>query len=270
MMDKTALVERYATSFEQKILFSHLLDLMLRSLNRNIVAVSGFLSEAEAIGAEKLLAAAGCQHYLLFGGYPEAERRCAVFLTDYCDAETVLATPTLAELAFVEAKVSRFDEAQASFSHRDVLGSLMGIGIERDVIGDIITEGGTAVMVVKSSIAGYLKDNLMKISRYQVEVTVKETCDIKPSRDYIDSSDTVASMRLDAVVAAVFNTSRRTAVDAVSAGLVAVNGTVTVKSDYVVKDGDKISMRGKGKAMIDGTDGVSKKGRLRFRFRLYR
>lgn len=268
-MDKTVLVERYASSSEQKILLSHLLDLMLRSSNRNIVTVSGFLSEAEAVVADRLLSAVGCKQYVLFGGYPEAERRCAVFFTDYCDADSISAMPALAELSFVEAKVSRFDAAQASFSHRDVLGALMGLGIERDVIGDIFTEGGTAVIVVKTSIAVFLREHLTKIGRYSVDVTAKELCDIKPSRDFEEGHDTVASMRLDAVVAAVFKTSRGTAVEAVETGLVAVNGVVTEKIDDTVKEGDKIAFRGKGKAVIDGTDGVSRKGRLRFRFRRY-
>lgn len=268
-MDKTALVERYASTLEQRILFSHLLDLMLRSSNRNIVTVSDFLSETDAVGAARLLSAAGCEQYLLFGGYAEAERRCAVFLTDYCDVDAVLAMPSLAEIVFIEAKVSRFDAVQASFCHRDVLGALMGLGIERDVIGDIFTEGGTAVIVAKASIAGFLQENLTKIGRYPVAITVSEHYGMTPSRDYEDGYDTVASMRLDAVVAAVFKVSRGTAVEAVTGGLVAVNGTVTLKTDCPIKEGDKISLRGKGKVILDGTDGVSKKGRIRFRFRRY-
>ncbi len=269
-MDKTTLVERYASTPEQKILYSHLLDLMLRAENRNVVTVSGFLTEAEASGAEGLLRAAGCRDVLFFGGYPEAERKCAVFLTDYCDAEAVQEMPSLAELIFVEAKVNKFDEGEANFSHRDVLGSLMGLGIERDVIGDIMAEGGTAVMVAKSSIADFLKDNLTKIGRYRVGVILHDTYDIVPKTDFLEGYDTVASLRLDAVTASIFKTSRGMAVDAIGGGLVTVNGVVVTKADLTVKEADKIAFRGKGKAVVDALDGLSKKGRIRFRYRRYR
>jgi len=269
-MDKTTLVERFASTPEQKILYSHHLDLMLRAENRNVVTVSGFLTEAEANGAEAMLRVAGCRNVLFFGGYPEAERKCAVFLTDYCDADAVMQTPSLAEMIYAEAKVNKFDAGDADFSHRDVLGSLMGLGIERDVIGDIMAEGGTAVMVVKSSIADYLKENLTKIGRYRVEITLHEQYTVTPKTDFEESYDTVASMRLDAVVASIFKTSRGGASDAIGGGLVAVNGVAVTKSDLTVKEGDKLSLRGRGKAVVDALDGLSKKGRIRFRYRRYR
>ncbi len=269
-MDKTVLLDRFATTSEQRILYSHLLDQMLRAENRNVVSVSGFLSEAEAAGADKLLHGAGCQSFFFFGGYPEAERTCAIFLTDYCDAEAIMTMPSLAELTYVEARVNRFDAEQADLSHRDVLGSLMGLGIERDVIGDIMTKGGQAVIVVKTAIAPFLQEYLTKIGRYRVEVTLHDTYSIVPKRDYREGSDTVASLRLDAVTASVFNLSRGNAADAIVRGLAAVNGISVTKSDFIIKEGDKISLRGYGKVVVDAVDGLSKKGRIRFRFRQYR
>ena len=145
----------------------------------------------------------------------------------------------------------------------------MGLGIERDVVGDILAEGGQAVMVVKSSIAPFLQENLTKIGRYRVEVTLYDTYEMVPKRDFVEGYDTVASMRLDAVAASIFKLSRGSAADAVSGGLVVVNGGVVTKTDHTVKPGDKISLRGKGKAVVDAVDGLSKKGRIRFRFRKY-
>ena len=269
-MDKTALVDRFAAIPEQRILFAHLLDLMQRAENRNVVTTSGFLSETETMRAEGLLNAAGCRQYFLFGGYPEAERKCAVFLTDYCDDEAVMAMPSLGEMVYVEVKVNTFDEGQASFSHRDVLGSLMGLGIERDMIGDILAEGGQAVMVVKSSIAPFLQENLTKIGRYRVEVSLHDTYTMKAREDFDECYDTVASLRLDAVVASLFSLARGTASDAIGRGLVAVNGITVMKTDASIKEGDKISLRGKGKVSVYRLDGRSSKGRIRLRFRRYR
>jgi RNA-binding protein YlmH len=269
-MDKTTLVERFASTPEQKIQYSHLLDLMQRTENRNVIATSGFLTEAEADGAEKLLRAAGASSYLFFGGYPEAERKCVIFLPDYFDADAVLAEPPLAELVYLVASVNKFDMGAADFSHRDVLGSLMGLGIERDVVGDIVTDGGTAVMVVKASIADFIAENLTKIGRYAVTVTAYERYHVTPKRDFEEGYDTVASLRLDAVVSSIFKTSRGMAADAIGGGLVTVNGIAVTKSDMTVREGDKIALRGKGKAVLDKTDGFSKKGRIRFAFRRYR
>ncbi len=269
-MDKTALVDRYATTPDQRVLYSHLLDQMLRSEQRNVVTVSNFMSEAEAAGAEGLLRAAGCQQVLLFGGYEEAERKCAVFWTDYCDGDAIRESPTLGEMVFAEAKVSAFDAPSADISHRDVLGSLMALGLERDAIGDIVTGGGLAQMVLKASIGDYVAESLTKIGRYPVTVRLCDALALSPHRDFEEGTDTVASMRLDAVVAAVFRLSRGGAGEAVSGGLVSVNGVTVSRTDLTVKAGDKIALRGKGKVVIDAVDGVSKKGRLCFRFRRYR
>jgi RNA-binding protein YlmH len=92
---------------------------------------------------------------------------------------------------------------------------------------------------------------------------------VQPKRDFIEGYDTVASMRLDAVTASIFKLSRGSAADAIGGGLAAVNGVAVTKPDLAVKAGDKISLRGKGKAVVDAVEGLSKKGRIRFRFRKY-
>lgn len=269
-MDKSLFVDRYATTPEQRMLFSHLLDLMLRSENRNTLTVSDFMADADRLKVIELLNAIKCKNYFLYGGYEGAERYCAVFLPDYLSQEDVTFAPSMAEITFVKATVSRFDLPDADLSHRDVLGSLMGLGIERDAIGDIVVEGSTAIFVVKSKLSAYIKDNLTKISRYKVEIELHDNYELTPQIDYVIDSDTVSSMRLDAVVASVFHLSRGNSCDSIHAGLVSLNGAPLTKIDHTIKSGDKIALRGKGKIVIDSIDGMSKKGRLRFQFRKYR
>lgn len=269
-MEKTQLIDRYSDNAEQRVTLSHIYDLMIRSADRNILLSSDFISERDRGAVESLLSACGCTSYLFFGGHPEAERCSVVFLPDYLTAEDVTGEPSLSELAFVEAAVSRFDAPDADLSHRDVLGSLMGLGIERDAIGDILCEKAKTVIIVRAKLADFLLENLTKISRYKVDVKVYDRYEITPKIDYVEDSDTVASMRLDAVAASVFRLSRSGAVEAIDGGLVSVNGVTVTKSDRTVGEGDKISLRGKGKVVIDGIDGRSKKGRLRFRFRKYK
>lgn len=268
-MDKTSLIDRYSDNAEQRVLLSHVYDLMLRSVNRNLLTASDFIAERDRMAVASMLTACGCTSYLFCGGYPEAERCSVVFLPEYLGAEEIGADPSLAGLAVLEAAVSRFDAADANLTHRDVLGSLMGLGIERDAIGDILCEKAKALIVVRAKLTDYLLEHLTKISRYPVDVRVCESYELTPKVDYVEDSDTVASMRLDAVVASVFRLSRSGADEAVSGGLVAVNGVTVTKSDRTVSEGEKISLRGKGKVVIDSIDGRSKKGRLRFRFRKY-
>jgi RNA-binding protein YlmH len=269
-MEKNVSAGRFGTDPAQKALFAHLLDLAKRSEDRRILTASGFLSEADAAAAKTVLQAAGCRRFFFFGGYGGAERTCAVFLPDYLEEDDVREAPALAGITFLTASVDRFYQTEASIGHRDCLGALMALGIERDCVGDLIAEGGEAILIVRTTVADYLAEALKQIGRWPVAVTRRETCEVKSRDDGEPGSDTVASMRLDAVTAAVFRLSRGAAAEAVAGGSVAVNGLTAIRGDAAVREGDKISLRGQGRVIIDGIDGVSRKGRIRFRFRRYR
>jgi RNA-binding protein YlmH len=202
--------------------------------------------------------------------YVDAERRVVIFLPDYYSYDDVTNDPSLAEITFVFVSANKFDSSKADFSHRDILGSLMGLGIERDSVGDIITNGASAVFLIKTKLAEYVKDNLNKIGKYNVGVTLYDKYDITPKQDFQICLDTVASMRLDAVIASIYKLSRNLSTEYISGGKVYINGVQTTKSDITVKEGDKLTLRGKGKALIDSLDGLSKKGRIRFTYKKYK
>ncbi len=269
-MDKNKLIDRFSKSDEQRILLSHIYDLIIRCSDRGVITSSNFLSESEAASAEPFIKAVGNTSYILYGGYEEAERRCAVFLPEYLSEEDVKAEPSLSDIIFAVSEVDKFNADQAELSHRDVLGSLMGLGIERECIGDIVTDGGRAVFTVKTKIAPFIAENLTKISRYPVKTELFERYEMVSKQDYVTDSDTVASMRLDAVCSSVFGISRSSAQEAVGSGIVALNGITVTKSDRAVEQGDKITLRGKGRAVIESIGGLSKKGRIRFVYRRYK
>lgn len=269
-MDKNKLLDRFASSDDQRILLSHIYDLMTRSNDRNILTASRFFGEADAAAVEGFCRASGTADFFLYGGYSEAERKCVIFLPEYYTVDDVIAMPSLCEITYIKASVSKFDAQNADISHRDVLGSLMGLGIERSAVGDIIAEGSSAVFIIKSSLCEFIKENLSKISRYNVDVNVFDEYIIKARQDYVEDSDTVASMRLDAVVSSVFGISRTSAYEYITASLVSINGVTVAKPDCSVNVGDKLTLRGKGKAQILKLDGFSKKGRIRFHYRIYK
>ncbi len=263
-MDKASLVNRFASSPEQRVLFAHILDLALRSKSKNIVVSGNFISEADAYIASDMICAAGDYSFILFGGYPDAERKCPVFIPDYFNSDDILREPSLADISFAEISVSKFDSDKAEFSHRDCLGALMALGIEREMIGDILTSGNSAIIILKTQIADFVKENLDGIGRYKVSVILSDKAEITKKEDFEFFSNTVASMRLDGVIASVFKLSRGGAAEAIERGLVTVNGVTTMKTDSNVSEGSRISFRGKGRVIIEQVQGLSKKGRIRF------
>ncbi len=269
-MNKTEIINKISSDPEQRILLSHIFDICERRNGRNVITSSDFMSEPDAHLAEILINTVKAENYMFFGGYDDAERKCVIFLPDYFTENDVKDEPSLCHIAYIKVAVDKFNEKSASFSHRDVLGSLMGLGIERHLIGDILADGGQAVFAVKSKIVPFITENLTKISRYPVSVAAFDKYEMTPKQDFVTDSDTVASMRLDAVISSVFSVSRSAACDAINGGLVSVNGISVTKPDRLVNEGDKLALRGKGKAVIDSVGGFSKKGRIRLSYRKYR
>ncbi|MBE6701341.1 MAG: RNA-binding protein [Ruminococcaceae bacterium] len=267
-MDKNSLVNKYARNDDEKVGFAHLFDLAERSQNRNIVTSGNFFSESESVSASAMLKEAGIDSFF-YGGYENAERRCPVFLPDYYIKEDIINDPTLAEIKFLTYSVDSYF-TDAALSHRDVLGSLMALGIERCTVGDIICNKGEGTIIVRETIAPFLVENLVKIGRYPVEIKSYDNLKIEKTEDFEEHFDTVASLRLDSVVASFFSLSRSTATDKITSGLVTVNGVVTVKNSALVKEGDRIALRGQGRAELEKIDGLSKKGRTRLLFKKYK
>lgn len=157
--------------------------------------------------------------------------------------------------------VIELSDSDAVISHRDVLGSLMGLGIKREMVGDILVNGNAAQFFCHEAVCDYIEMNLQKTNRYRVKIKRGEISDIpKPKTETV--SINVSSMRLDSVCAECFGLSRTKAAEAIKRGEVSVNWLIRYDTDAQVSRGDKLSMRGKGKVEIVGVTGVSKKGRL--------
>ncbi len=265
-MDKSAIVNRFASTPEQKILFAHILDIFIRAESRNIADSSNFMSGGDTVIADRLLRSAECQSFILWGGYEGAERKCAVTIPDYLTEEDIKNDPQLSGIVCYKAEPSKYD-SDAVITHRDCLGALMALGIERETVGDIVIIGNTPYIFLKDSVAEYVKQNLESVGRYQITLSEAVNPDIDPTSDLEEKTDTVASMRLDGVCAAVFNLSRNDASDAVLRGLVTVNGATASKNDMTVSSGDRIALKGKGRVIISSVGGMSKKGRVRFSYK---
>ena len=228
-------------------------ELWRRSGDLYTVTHTGFLTPAEQFALE------GLPHLrdslLLHGGGTDCERRAAFFLPEYLSSDDFDPGDYIAAIGLI----CRFGAP----GHRDVLGSLLALGIERWTVGDIYTAGEAAWFFCLPVAAAHIQRELTHIGRngVQVEAVSLDTVPV-PTRARALLSFTVSSLRLDAILAGTFGLSRGQAVEQIEAGLVSLNYAVCQKSTVLLTPGDVFSLRGSGKATLAELGGHSKKGRL--------
>lgn len=188
------------------------------------------------------------------GGYPGAERARAMFVH-----EDFPGTPPGFDIACIEAK---WNGQFARLSHRDVLGSLMSLGIERDRLGDLLVTNDSVKILCDEKMAAYFLQNLTRIGSVGVEV--QETCldTIAPKEERCkEIRATVASLRIDSIAASGFGCSRSRAASDIAADKMKLNWQAVKSASQSVKEGDIISMRGRGRLEVAEVRGKTKKGR---------
>lgn len=247
----------------------------LTRAERGEIAVSRFLTPGERRVAERSLASKGvARRAIFFGGYRDAERTCLFLLPEYfmdfpdllpAEGEDPSETLEVGEsgVGAVEIRGSGFRK----LTHRDYLGSLLGLGLERDALGDIaLQDEHRAVIFCTRGMAAFLCSNVEKIASDTVKCLPYSMNDsFTDGRNYRPISDTVASPRLDCVVAALTNLSREAAQTAVRSGLVEVEYEPEERTDRLLTPPVTLSVRGHGKFILRAFDGETKKGRLRLR-----
>lgn len=173
--------------------------------------------------------------------------------------------PDYAELADNNPlTVIRAETAMGSrkLTHRDYLGSLVGIGIKRELVGDILVRENGADIIALTDIADFIMMNYCRAGKTDLSLTQFPAEElIVPEINRKIVTDTVASLRLDSVLASAFGLSRGKATEAINRGLVFVNHVEITKPDFQVAEKDKITLRGKGKAKLAEVGGKSRKDR---------
>ena len=238
-------------------------DLAAQCSRRGSVTRTRFLTPAEGAALETWAKHAPDVRLLLHGGYDGAERRVGFFLPSWME-----------EAQFDPSEHICALEGTAAFGapgHRDWLGAALAMGISRDCLGDILIDGSRAVLFCLSSVEQHLLLNLDRVGRCSVvlrALSPEEVC--VPERRMEERVFSVQSPRLDAVCAGAFRISRSAAAQAIAAGLLERNYSVCLKPDAAVREGDVLSLRGKGKAaVLDAGSHESRKGRLFVKIGLY-
>ena len=228
-------------------------DLAAQCERKNRLTATAFLTPAERRLLEQHFARAPLKP-IFSGGHPDCERTLALFLPDYLDAEAL----DLSE----ELRAIRLTAYFGTPGHRDYMGALLGMGIGREWLGDIQVKDDHAWVVCMPSVEKHLL-SIDKVGRTTVRAEAIALSELPaPERQVKEKRFSVQSPRLDAVVGGLFSLSRSEAARQIEAGLVSVNYHESLKCDLDVREGDVISLRGKGKGRITELGGTSRKGRL--------
>ena len=241
---------------EDRIMGSHILDKSEQVLKYHQTQATDFLNPHQIEIATPLIEQIAEINFKKEGGYPAAERKRLVVFPEYL-------FPDLVEK---QIKIYQLDGnfAFQKLTHRDFLGALMGLGLQRKVIGDILVHSDFAQIIVAAEIQDVIELKLEKV--HQVPIEVKEISKeeiVKPTRHEKEILTTVASMRLDAVASSGFGDSRNKISRDIKNKKIKLNWKVESDPAAEVEIGDLISVRGRGRVKVEEKRGISNKGRIK-------
>ncbi len=199
--------------------------------------------------------------YSVFGGYGGAERVCLKIFS----GGRPESPPKISCLVVNGA----FDEQ--TLTHRDFLGSVLGLGLRRDQVGDILPlpDGRVAIIVVET-MGDFICSQLIRVGSVPVECSLVEPSELPlPAEEGKEISGTVASLRLDSVISIGFGFSRSRAALLVKGGLAKVNWRSVDSPSYQIKEGDLLSLQGRGRLELLSVEGETRKGRIRLRLKKF-
>lgn len=193
----------------------------------------------------------------LDGGYPEAERRRALIAPDYRHLESE-------DMGLTVLSVTSGDQKFVELDHGDYMGSILGLGIKRDKIGDIHVLPTGCHCIVQEEISHYMNVQLRQVHRIQVQTEILPIEQLQTNVAKLEEMNlTVASFRLDGIASDAFRISRTKILLPIKAGRCRVNWKVEEDPSKPLKVGDIVSMQGLGRFKVLEIDGITKKGRNR-------
>lgn len=252
---------------EDSILKARLKDLAGKSYKQNVYTYTGFLTPAELSLLEDIRTDIAYVDYETFGGYELADRQMVGFGSKEALGYEGQWPITIIK---VEPLIDKFAD---ELSHRDFLGAVMNLGIERGVFGDILVKDSKRAYIFASeTIAEFIVDNLTKIKHTNVKTSIVETGsdqldDLKPV--LVDMDVIVASPRFDAIIGGATKVSRNEALNLFKAKKVTLNGRLCQRNSMTLKDGDIFSIRGYGKFKFCGAGQETRKGRVYVKLKKY-
>ncbi|MBQ9942303.1 MAG: hypothetical protein IJP03_04770 [Christensenellaceae bacterium] len=246
-----------------ELLRKRLLELARRAYDKGIYTYTDFLSMAEIAEFRAVERQIAHVPRALQGGAEGCERQMVCF-----GSEELCGYSELPPICCLEARPLNQKFAD-KLTHRDFLGSLMGLGIKRQAVGDIVVRENMAYIFCLANMADYICQNLVQVRRTGISCHVADSLPTGPLFTLKEVSVQVSSERLDAVIAHVWHLSRGDAAGLFAQEKVFVNGAQCISSSHKPAEGDVVSVRGLGRFAYGGVAGVSRKGKLNVRIQLY-
>lgn len=247
-------------SDEDKLLIRRVQEAVRSAGDKHRSKFIGFLDEHRLSLAINTVEAEGYRNYLLWGGYSSANRCIFGVFAPYEQPDRQQFPLCALRLSYRRA---------AALTHRDFLGSLMNLGIKRESVGDILVGEGSTIVFLHEDICRYVTEQLTKVGGEGVKAEVISVDDIDYTPQFEELRDSIASPRIDCVVASLAHLSRSAAADMIGQGLVSLGHVQCTRVADEVMAADVISIRGKGKFIIDSIDTHTRKGRIIMMARKY-
>lgn len=245
---------------EDELCKKRFLELANASFYKGYANFSGFLNLNEQSLFYEIEKQLPDVSYLFWGGTELAERKILCFYT-----EQVLTEEFPIGVLKITPSNIKFSE---NLTHRDYLGAILNLGVERSKIGDILLVDKNAYVFVDAYMKEYISTSLEKVKHTNVKC-VEAEADFRFEQKFKEICGSVSSVRLDAVIALAFGASRSSLLNMISGGKVFVNGRMTTSNSYHLSEGDIISVRGRGKFIYQEEKDLTKKGKVRIVLRKY-
>lgn len=238
-------------------------ELAERSYSQSIYTFTDFLTLPQidlCLSMEKQLRYAGMS---FFGGTADCDRKVLRFGSpEQLGYEEKFPVACLG----IEPLAEKY---ALELTHRDYLGALMNLGIERENLGDIFIQGKRAWLFCLERIAPFLEKELTQVGRNPVRASLTETPGELLLREKREENILASSARLDGIIAKLYHFSRSKSLELFKAKKIYVNSRLCESSSYSLKGGEIISVRGYGKFQFDGIAYETKKGKFSFRLKVY-
>ncbi|MCM1264006.1 MAG: YlmH/Sll1252 family protein [Butyrivibrio sp.] len=252
-----------ATDKDLLQLKNRLLELAEKSYSRGIYTFTPFLGLSEQQVFHSVAREVAYAGYGMEGGSPVCDRKIIRFGSPenlgYEEAYPIVCLEML-------PAVPKFAEA---LTHRDFLGAIMNLGIERSTIGDIFVREKGGVLFCQQSIAPYLIENLNKVKHTNIKCRIRENAEGLEAAQPKTVSVAVSSLRIDGIVSKLYNISRSVSLELFKSGRIFVNGIMVENNSYQLKKDDAVTVRGYGKFIFYGQEGETRKGRERISAGMY-
>ena len=249
---------QFILSDEDKHLISRLDDFIYVAENKYTPKFTPFLDERQQMIAEKTLTEKGFHNFLFFGGDDICTRKVLGLFPDTPSSEAFPIVPLL----FTYRKADKL-------THRDFLGSVMALGIKREMIGDIFVEEGKTTLFSYDTVSENIISQISKVGSVGVKISVCDEVSITLNENFKEIDGIVASLRADCIVSLATGLSRAKSSDFIKSNGIDVNYMKNFSPSYTFSEDDIFSIKGFGKFILSEIGGLTRKEKLHIKLKKY-